>query len=162
MDRRRYRSSGQSGRESSIRGSGTIEFFIKEAPLSIALNITPWEEDAIGYRETGFIPFVYDTTYTQAVKNWLLSVRELRPSTVRTFFCYFDKRSKEEIAAQKKKGNCSIPVFKVDGASSETERLSERLSQYNQRAFPIVPYCCNPYMSNYRQTLSGNSAEWNI
>ena len=34
----------------------------------------------------------------------------------------------------------SIPVFKVDGASSETERLSERLSQYNQRAFPIVPY----------------------
>ena len=88
----------------SIRGSGTIEFFIKEAPLSIALNITPWEEDAIGYRETGFIPFVYDTTYTQAVKNWLLSVRELRPYTVRTFFCYFDKRSKEEIAAQKEKG----------------------------------------------------------
>ena len=124
----------------SIRGSGTIEFFIKEAPLSIALNITPWEEDAIGYRETDFIPFVYDTTYTQAVKNWLLSVRELRPSTIRTFFCYFDKRSKEEIAAQKKKGNCSIPVFKVDGASSETKRLSERLSQYNQRAFPIVPY----------------------
>lgn len=124
----------------SIRGSGTIEFFIKEAPLSIALNITPWEEDAIGYRETDFIPFVYDTTYTQAVKNWLLSVRELRPSTIRTFFCYFDKRSKEEIATQKKKGNCSIPVFKVDGASSETERLSERLSQYNQRAFPIVPY----------------------
>lgn len=124
----------------SIRGSGTIEFFIKEAPLSIALNITPWEEDAIRYRESGFIPFVYDTTYTQAVKNWLLSVRELRPSTIRTFFCYFDKRSKEEIAAQKKKGNCSIPVFKVDGASSETERLSERLSQYNQRAFPIVPY----------------------
>ena len=67
-------------------------------------------------------------------------MRELRPSTIRTFFCYFDKRSKEEIATQKKKGNCSIPVFKVDGASSETERLSERLSQYNQRAFPIVPY----------------------
>lgn len=34
----------------SIRGSGTIEFSSKEAPLSIALNITPWEEDAIGYR----------------------------------------------------------------------------------------------------------------
>ena len=146
----------------SIRGSGTIEFFIKEAPLSIALNITPWEEDAIGYRETGFIPFVYDTTYTQAVKNWLLSVRELRPSTVRTFFCYFDKRSKEEIAAQKKKGNCSIPVFKVDGASSETERLSERLSQYNQRAFPIVPYWLQSVYEQLPANLSGNSAEWNI
>ena len=76
----------------SIRGSGTIEFFIKEAPLSIALNITPWEEDAIGYRETGFIPFVYDTTYTQAVKNWLYwlrrsdrrSVSDDAPSTLNT------------------------------------------------------------------------------
>lgn len=124
----------------SIKSSGTIEFFIKEAPFSIALNITPWEEEIANFQETDRIPFVYDTTYTQVVKKWLLSLPELHPSTIRTFFCYFDKRSKEEIAQQKQEGKCSVPVFKEDGRSSEKDLLAGRLNEYNQRAFPIVPY----------------------
>lgn len=124
----------------SVKGSGTIEFLVIENPLSIALNLTLWEEESAELKQTDVIPFVYDTTYTQIVKSWMLSVQELYPETIRSFYCYFDNRTPEDILNSQIGGRCAIPVFQQDGLTSETDTLITRLAQPNRKGYPIAPY----------------------
>lgn len=124
----------------TVKGSGTIEFLVTETPLSIALNLTLWEEESAELKQTDVIPFVYDTTYTQIVKNWMLSVKELYPETIRSFYCYFDNRTPEDILKDQIGGHCAIPVFQQDGLTSETDTLITRIAKQPRSGYPIAPY----------------------
>lgn len=123
-----------------IKGSGTVEFLLTENPLSIALNFNVWEEVYETLSKADVIPFVYQTDYTKKVSDWLLSMKELYPETIRSFYCYFDHRKPEEVQADKAAGNCVAPVFKEDGLRDEAAVLAERVGSQKNNAFTIVPY----------------------
>lgn len=124
----------------TVKGSGTIEFLVVENPLSIALNLTLWEEEAEELKETDVVPFVYDTAYTRMVTDWMLSVKELYPERIRSFYCYFDNRTPEEVQKDRIARTCAIPVFRKDGLGSEADTLIARLAAQDSRGYPIVPY----------------------
>lgn len=123
-----------------IKGSGTVEFLITENPLAIALNFNVWEEEYAKLSKADVIPFVFGEDYTHKAADWLLSVRELYPETIRSFYCYFDKREPEEAMADKAAGNCVAPVFKEDGLTNEADLLAVRVAGQKSNAFTIVPY----------------------
>lgn len=123
-----------------VKGSGTIEFLVTENPLSIALNFTVWEEEAAKLSPADRIPFVYNTDYLEKVQDWLLSVKELYPETIRSFYMYFDHRKMEEIMEDKAAGHCVTPVFQEDGLMPEADTLSDRILGQKKQTFTIVPY----------------------
>lgn len=123
-----------------VKGNGTIEFLITENPLSIALNFTVWEEEAVHLSPADRIPFVYHSDYLEKVQDWLLSVKELYPETIRSFYAYFDHRKTEEIIEDKASGHCVTPVFQEDGLMSEADTLSNRILGQKKQTFTIVPY----------------------
>ncbi len=123
-----------------VKGSGTVEFLITDNPPLIALNFNTWEEEAAKLGKADAEPFLFDTDYTKKVSDWLLSVRELYPETIRSFYGYFDRRTPEEALADKAAGNCVAPVFKEDGLADEAGLLAERVRQLKNSAYTIVPY----------------------
>lgn len=123
-----------------VKGSGTVEFLIIDNPARIALNFNTWEEEAQKLSEADVVPFVFDTDYTKKVAGWLLSVRELYPETIRSFYVYFDRRKPEEALAAKAAGNCVAPVFKEDGLADEAEIVADRIRNLKNSAYTIVPY----------------------
>lgn len=123
-----------------VKGSGTIEFLVTENPLSIALNFTVWEEETANLSPADRIPFVYRSDYLEKVQDWLLSVKELYPETIRSFYIYFDHRKMEEVIEDKATGQCVTPVFQEDGLVSETDTLNDRILRQKKQTFTIVPY----------------------
>lgn len=123
-----------------VKGSGTVEFLITESPLSIALNFNVWEEEATDLSPTDIVPFVYEPEYLDIAQEWLLSVKELYPETIRSFYGYFDHRTEEEIQQDKADGHCITPVFQEDGLLSEADTLNERILRQKKQTYTIVPY----------------------
>lgn len=123
-----------------VKGSGTVEFLVVDNPLRIALNFNIWEEENEKLSKADVVPFVYETDYTKKVSDWLLSVRELYPETIRSFYAYFDRRKPDEVQADKAAGNCVAPVFKEDGLADEAETLADRIGKLKSSAYTIVPY----------------------
>lgn len=141
----------------TIRGNGSIEFLLasQEQPLSFGLNITLWEEDAAKLRKTDVVPFAFITDSSRTIQNWLLSVPNLNPETIRSFFCYFDTRKEEEVLADNQAGNCTIPIFVADGFSSEVDSLNTDINTYqSSQASTIVPY----WMDDIYQNLPDSTA----
>lgn len=123
-----------------VKGSGTVEFLVTENPFSIAVNFTVWEEEAANLSPADIVPFVYNSDYLEKVQDWLLSVKELYPETIRSFYAYFDHRKKEEIIEDTAAGRCLTPVFQEDGLMSEADTLSERILAQKKQTFTVVPY----------------------
>lgn len=141
----------------TIRGNGSIEFLLasEEQPLSFGLNITLWKEDAAKLRKTDIVPFTLITDSSRVIQNWLLSVPNLRPETIRSFYCYFDTRKEEEMLADQQAGNCSVPVFAADGFTSESDSLNACITRYHtSRASTIIPY----WMEDIYQKLPDSTA----
>lgn len=138
-----------------IKGSGMVEFLLTENPLSIALNFNVWEEVYETLSKADVIPFVYQTDYTKKVSDWLLSMKELYPETIRSFYCYFDHRKPEEVQADKAAGNCVAPVFKEDGLNDEAATLAERIRSQKNNAFTIVPYWAEDTYLKLEDSVAG-------